>query len=400
VTIAEGNLFVASVDDHTVHALDARDGRPLWNYTAGGRVDSPPTIARGMAVFGSADGSVYCLRASDGALAWRRLVAPEDRRIVAFGQLESVWPVPGSVLVEDGVVWAPAGRSSYLDGGIRLVRLDLKTGERLSETTIDSRDPATGGQRKGVVEMFDLPGALPDVLSGDGTFVYMRHMKFDRQGNPQAEDTSHLFSPTGFLDDTWWHRSYWVFGTRFYTGYRDWFRAGREVPAGRMLVFDESRAYAYGLRPEYYYWSTPLEYHLFASAKTPRIIESPQKRPRVPAWGQHEIACDWSEELPLQVRAMVLAGKTLFAAGPPDVVDEQQAFQHREDAGFLKKLAEQSDALEGRKGATLWAVSASDGKKLAEYKLDTPPAWDGMAAAEGRLYLSTSNGRVLCFTGQ
>jgi len=47
-------------------------------------------------------------------------------------------------------------------------------------------------------------------------------------------------------------------------------------------------------------------------------------------------------------------------------------------------------------GALLLAVSTSDGKKLAEHKLDSAPTWDGMAAASGRLYLSTMDGKVLC----
>jgi outer membrane protein assembly factor BamB len=400
LTIAEGKVFVAVVDEHTVHAVDSRDGNLLWHYTAGGRVDSPPTIAQGLAVFGSADGWVYCLRAADGSLVWRFRAAPEDRRVVAYEQLESTWPVHGSVLVEDEVVYVAAGRSSYLDGGICLFRLDLKTGKMLSETRIDSRDPESGRQPKGAVEMFDLPGALPEILSSDGTFIYMRHMKFDRQGARQADDTPHLFCPTGLLDDTGWHRSYWILGTRFYTGYRDWFRAGREVPAGRPLVFDESRVYGFAYKPDYYYWSTPLEYHVFAAAREPEIVESPKKRPRVPAWGQQQIAYDWSQELPVQIRAMVLAGETLFVAGPPDLVDEQQAYRHRDDAGFLAKLAEQADALEGRKGAMLRAVSASDGKRLAEYSLSSPPTWDGMATAGGCLYLSTMDGNVLCLAGK
>ena len=101
VVIAEGKALVASIDDHAVYALNAEDGSVLWQFTAGGRVDSPPTICQGLALFGSADGSVYCLRASDGALVWRFLAAPEDRRVVAYGQLESSWPVHGSVLVEN-----------------------------------------------------------------------------------------------------------------------------------------------------------------------------------------------------------------------------------------------------------------------------------------------------------
>jgi outer membrane protein assembly factor BamB len=80
---------------------------------------------------------------------------------------------------------------------------------------------------------------------------------------------------------------------------------------------------------------------------------------------------------------MVLAGRSLFIAGAPDVVDP------------IDPMA----AFEGRKGAVLWAVSTADGKKLAEYKLDSPPVFDGMIAANGRLYISTRAGSLLCLGG-
>ena len=47
----------------------------------------------------------------------------------------------------------------------------------------------------------------------------------------------------------------------------------------------------------------------------------------------------------------------------------------------------------------LWGVSVSDGKKVAELRIDSPPVWDGMAASGGRLYLSTLAGEVLCVRG-
>ncbi len=108
--VAEGRVFLASIDAHAVHCVHAGDGRPVWSRTVGGRVDSPPTIFRGRVLFGCADGWVYCLRAEDGEQAWRFRAAPEDKRLVAFDQLESVWPVHGSVLVQDGVVSFVAGR--------------------------------------------------------------------------------------------------------------------------------------------------------------------------------------------------------------------------------------------------------------------------------------------------
>ena len=97
--IAGGKVIVAQKEKHIVTALDAAAGRQLWSFTAGGRIDSPPTISAGMVAFGSHDGYVYCLRISDGQMIWRFRAAPDDKRTVAFGQLESVWPVVGSVSV-------------------------------------------------------------------------------------------------------------------------------------------------------------------------------------------------------------------------------------------------------------------------------------------------------------
>jgi hypothetical protein len=45
----------------------------------------------------------------------------------------------------------------------------------------------------------------------------------------------------------------------------------------------------------------------------------------------------------------------------------------------------------------LWAVSASSGEKLAEYKLDAAPVWDSLAVAQGRLYIATQDGSLHCF---
>jgi outer membrane protein assembly factor BamB len=127
-------LYVAAKDEHTLYAFDAEEGRRLWNFTSGGRIDSPCTIYGELVLFGSADGCVYCLRASNGQLIWRFRAASSDRQIIAFGQLESPWRVHGSILIKDGVAYCTAGRSTYLDGGIWIFGLDPATGKVLHET--------------------------------------------------------------------------------------------------------------------------------------------------------------------------------------------------------------------------------------------------------------------------
>ena len=44
------------------------------------------------------------------------------------GRVESAWPVHGSVFVREGSVCFVAGRSSFLDGGMRLFSLGPATG--------------------------------------------------------------------------------------------------------------------------------------------------------------------------------------------------------------------------------------------------------------------------------
>jgi hypothetical protein len=105
--------------------------------------------------------------------------------------------------------------------------------------------------------------------------------------------------------------------------------------------------------------------------------------------------------VPLLVRAMVKTGDTLFIAGPPDLIDEDETFQKimQRDDQVQELLVRQNDALDGKLGGRLLAISATDGKTLSEIPLDSLPTWDSLAAAGGRLYLSTIDGHVVCFEG-
>jgi hypothetical protein len=392
VVVAEGRVLVAQVDAHAVHALDGATGDRIWSYTAGGRVDSPPTIHEGLALFGCADGWVYCLRAADGQLVWRFRAAPEERRIVAYEQVESVWPVHGSVLVEDGVACFVAGRSAFVDGGMYLYRLEARTGKQLSETRIDMRDPETGEEPQELVRGTNMKGALPDVLASDGTSIFMRHVRFDRKGVEQEQNVAHLYSPAGFLDDAWWHRTYWIVGTSTGSGWGGWPRVGNALQSGRLLVADPSAVYGFG-RSKYstggaHVGLGDVRYRLYAAERELEPVEQePQdagakRRRRGP---NTKVAYRWAQDVPLIARTMILAGDTLFLAGPPDLPD-------RPDDGLA--------ALYGGKGGVLWAVAATDGAKVADYTLDAPPVFDGMAAANGRLYVVTTDGKVACFAGR
>lgn len=125
---AAGTLLVARPELHQVVALDPATGKVRWSFTAGGLIDSPPTIYQGLALFGAHDGHVYALRLADGELVWRFLAAPAERKAVLHGQLSSAFPVHGSVVVLDGKLLATAGFHSDL-GGIHAWVLDPHSGE-------------------------------------------------------------------------------------------------------------------------------------------------------------------------------------------------------------------------------------------------------------------------------
>jgi len=346
-------------------------------------------------------------------------------RLISCGRLQSVWPVHGNILVENDVAYFVAGRSTFLDGGLRFYRLDVATGRVLFEDVLDDqRSPQKD------VAVLNMPTALPDVLSTDGKMVYMRSQAFDMSGKKlqiidpatdpveratdQLGPGTHLFSPTGFLDSNAWHRSYWLYGRAFSSGCNWWYRAGRYAPAGRLLVFDADRVYGFGREPGLFVWSAVLENHLFCSAK-----EADQASiDRVEQWGKkagrdaifnrefttHAALEDcsapksyWSlTHEPLHVRAMVLAADTLFIAGPPDVVDEDEAFKNPFDPKVVASLAKQDAAYQGRYGAILMAVSTTNGQQISRLDLPALPVWDGMAAARGSLFVCTQDGRLTC----
>jgi len=384
---ANGMVCVASTDLHSVHALDGSNGTILWSFTAGGRIDSAPTLEGGLVLFGCADGWVYCLRQSDGALVWRYLAAPEERHIFSFGQLESVWPVTGSVLVRDGVVYCTAGRSSYLDGGMWLCRLDAATGRSLGRKRLYSRDPETGEQPEGRIFDTEQPGALPDVLKCDDENLYLRDMRMDWDGTELAPTVKHLYSPTGYLEDKWWHRTYWIFGTQTFGRAAGWSVVAGHVPSGRILATDGESIYGYGREnvSSHGLGLKDATMHLFKASREVKARNKPIKRNNNVALNARlvpsEVQYDWSREIPVVARAMALTKEAIVFAGPrfdQGKGDEEPEF----------KLGEP---------AALTVVDAGDGSTLQSYELDAQPVFDGLIVARGRVYLSSVAGTVECW---
>jgi len=362
--VAGGLVYVTRPDAHQVVALDAGSGTIRWTFTANGRVDTAPTIHRGLCLFGCKSGWVYCLRADDGALVWRLRAAPLDERIIAYGQVESPWPVPGSVLVVDDVAYFAAGRQSLADGGILVFAVEPTSGKPRWVQRLDDV-PQTNFYGSSGLEFDNF-----DLLGREGDAVAMSRWLFDRATGKMTCDAKNGFThqrPAEGGSGVMFPRGCWSYAPRNETEH--W----KERPYVRPLaVFRDSTLYGCSQDRQTLYrrdfdldgeerfnaewcagWAT------YSGARKGGDLWQSQRLARDAKWSVVPLDLPKGKQ---PIAALLLAGNALCVAGAQ---------------------------------GQLAVLNSEDGRTLG--RLDVPPpAWDGLAAAGGRLFLSTQDGRVLC----
>jgi hypothetical protein len=378
VTVSDGAVYVAEKDRHAVVSLEADSGRVRWRFIAGGRVDSPPTVTGGEVVFGSADGFVYCLATGDGELVWRFRAAPRDLRMMADNQVESVWPVHGSVLAGDGQVLAVAGRTTYLDGGLYAYRLDLETGQVVEEKQIshehltDRKELATKAVR---YDHYNTDGTVTDLLAAQGDSVFLKRIAVFGDGN---QDGPLLATHSGFLDDSLFERSFWYV-----------VRPGQQPIGAQLMVHDGTAAFGFRAYPSagrggpWHVIGTG--YTLFSASLSP-AKPLPESAPssHVPDFSLRPFRdFTWQTNVPVRARAMVLTENVLLLAGSPDVAQPG---------------TDPYASVEGKLGGKLLVIQRDNGKTLADYTLGAVPVWDGIAVAEGQVLMAMQDGSVVCMS--
>jgi outer membrane protein assembly factor BamB len=356
---AGGMVYVAQSDTHRLVALDAKNGQQRWQFVADGRVDGPPTLHQGMCLFGCRDGWIYNLRASDGALTWKLRLAPHERRVSIYGQLESPWAVPGSVLVADGLGYVCGGLHPNADGGVRVVCFRPDSGEVVWKNKFDSLgmgDPWPAPYQPGLDRdpwrsIFPKEYRYFDLLVRDGESVAVSRCLFDlKTGKADLRKTSGSY----FVAETgaYLPRTAWNYGN---------VRNFSPVAVSRAgAVFSSVPGIAKLFRADFVK-GAPFDTDWVTVSKeqtdsgmwtaTSRFLEKGAK------W-----AVDSEETKVAFNRAMLVAGEHLFTVTP-----KGQITIHR----------------------------TADGQRVGELRLDTP-ARDGMAAAGGRLFVSTVTGKVVC----
>jgi hypothetical protein len=258
-----------------------------------------------------------------------------------------------------------------------------------------------------------IQGFKNDVLLTDGKLIYLRHQAFNPDLSPLPADQSpppHLIANPGFLESIPHHRSFWTINRKLLYD----IPTGKTAVHGDILAMDgskyyEVRGYTPG-RTGYFdprvkgytlyagLLSEPTVTPAAAAAKSQSGTAAPtgrkarraaaatgaQTKTAKKTAGSPQASERWSSNIPLTGKAIALAGDQLFVAGTP------VAFPKNDLAA----------AYEGRMGGLLWVASADSGKKLAEIKLDASPSWDGMAVAQGRLFVVLQDGSLRCFADQ
>jgi outer membrane protein assembly factor BamB len=393
VVSAFDTVYFGSSGDNQVYALDASNGSVRWTFLTDGPVRLAPAIWKDRLLVGSDDGFVYCLNAESGELIWKRRVADGDDRVIGHGRMMSLWPVRCGVLVRDDVVYAGAGifpsESIFIiamnpqDGSV-IWRNDV-SGERGPEQDRDGISPQ-GYLLASSSTLFVPSGRnMPAAFSRkDGSFLY--YLSGGKSGGTYALLTGdHLIAGVNdqFVYDG-------KSGKRSEGGYA-W------SPARRLIVTD---AISYSLgdhqiaamdrskytavnqdrsgvageqqqlqadvrteyRTRYYLNKEDADYQAKYDAATKKIDDM---LARIKELGTEQekietTAFKWQYETDCR-DSMVLAGDKIFAGGLDRVV-----------------------AVDSASGSWTWTGSV-DGRA------------GGMAVADGRLFVSTTTGKIHCF---
>ena len=210
--------IVGDIDHNEIIALGVKDGSVKWRFMTGGRVDSAPTLYKGICLVGDHTGYVYAIKIKSGELIYKLRIAPEEKRMLSYGRVESVWPVIGGVMVADAKAYASAGRTQGSDGGLVVRAFTPETGKHLWAKAL----PQNGN------DLIEKKPKRNDTLVRHGVFVtLMGHWlnletgKISAQPEGQAPNRTVVMGLEGLYSWNWTrlgHRKFIHIGYGEFTG--------------------------------------------------------------------------------------------------------------------------------------------------------------------------------------
>ncbi|PAY21333.1 hypothetical protein CKO51_01775 [Rhodopirellula sp. SM50] len=372
-TIAGGTAFVTRSNAHELIAVDTQSGSVRWRFTANGRLDTPPAIHRGLCLFGTAAGWVYAVRADTGELVWRMRAAPNDERIIAYGQVESPWPVPGAILVMDGIAYFAAGRQPLADGGILVFAVDPMTGKRHWVKRIDSVP------QKGFYENSGLEFDPFDLLHAEGDKLAMSRWILSLDGKDVDVDKWNAFAKlnTG-KGDVWVPRGSWTYGARHQHRFRG------EAPRRPLTVFKDDKVFS----------SLDGSTDVFRRDFSAADVQSFNSK-WITGWEAGKLAREGGKPYRNQRVSTNSAWVHDPFADPEEIKEEPEYGTQLHNEIYAMALSGDEKLYVVHRDGRLKVLSTETGYVIKESKVP-PPAWDGLAIADERLFLTTQDGKLIC----
>jgi outer membrane protein assembly factor BamB len=109
-----------------VTAYDTETGAEKWRFYTDGPVRFAPVVYKKRLYVASDDGYLYCLNAENGSLIRRFLGGPGAHRVLGNDRLIGMWPMRGGPVLYEGTVYFAAGIWPFM--GIFIYAMDAETG--------------------------------------------------------------------------------------------------------------------------------------------------------------------------------------------------------------------------------------------------------------------------------
>jgi len=360
VSVANGVVYFGSSADHKVYAVDLATGRERWSFFTEGPVRFAPAVEGDRVFVASDDGWVYCLSASDGRLLWHFYGGPKQEKIIGNGQMISRWPLRTGVGVDRGVVYFAAGM--WPSEGVYVYALRAEDGDVLwvndTSGTMYVRQPHPGS--------YSMTGVAPQgyVLGHNGQVFVPTGRNVPAAYDRNTGKLLYYRSAPNSWGDRW--GGSWamlakglLFNWRAHTG-RDFDSPGQVEcqpdPKDGIIAFDAETSKV----------KRDFPGKLCAVVQGNTLYASGSGKLTAydfAAWARRVPAAKctkWSAPIG-RVYALIMAGNALVTGGPKNVT-----------------------AVDARSGNVLW-MDKFEGQAR------------GLAAADGRLLVSTTEGKILCY---
>ena len=349
--VADGRLYFGSSADHKVYALDAASGELIWTYFTEGPVRFAPAVLEGRVFVCSDDGCLHALAADDGHLLWKMRGGPGPDIILGNDRPISRWPARGGVAVLGNTLYFSAG--IWPSEGIYLYALDPENGAvRWSNTDSGSME-------------IDQPHPTAHANSGISAQGYL------------AASPDHLLVPTGRAIPASFHRTDGTLATFRLQEFGHVY--GGAVVAAAPYYVNDSRIFDAETGDD--------------RGKLPGNVVAV-----TPDW----ILCAGKEQLQAwERRELFRMEDAVDRKGNPykRAVLTSPVFSMPIPEGVPRELiAAGRTAIWGTEAGGIFSANLDTGALAWQTK--TEGAVLGLAAANGRLYVSTDAGEILCFGPQ